>query len=84
MIRGLDIGVRRQVSAKLRERGLSDDDAARLTESHLSVAITFFEDRLSTHQRSGKPLELAIDDSFTDLAKWTADLATAQISEPKP
>ena len=80
MIRGLDVGIKRQISAKLRERGLSESEAQRLAEDQLSAARKFFESRLSTHQASGKPLELAIDDSFVDLAMWTKDLDTATTS----
>lgn len=84
VIRGLDVGVRRQVSAKLCELGLSEDDAACLAESQLTVAIEFFEDCLATHQRSGKPLELAIEDSFNDLTRWAADLYAMQFGETQP
>ena len=75
MIRGLAAGITRQVTATLQERGLSDKLAARLAEESLVEATKFFEGRLATHQMSGKPLELALDDSFVDLGKWAADLA---------
>lgn len=80
MIRGLDVGIKRQISAKLRERGLSESEAQLLADDQLSAARKFFEQRLSVHQASGKPLELAIDDSFVDLAMWTKDLDTATTS----
>ena len=80
MIRGLNAGITRQVTAKLQERGLTDTLAARVAEERLAEATKFFEGRLAAHQMSGKPLELALDDSFGDLATWTKDLDTGTTS----
>lgn len=81
MIRGLDAGIKRQITSKLRERGLSDAAAARLAEDRLLEATKFFNDRVATHQMTGKPLELALDDSFVDLATWAMRLDIAQFAE---
>ena len=77
MIRGLETGIKRVVTAKLCERGFSEGIAADLAAAKLDDATKFFNDRLSTHQRSGKPLELALDDSFVDLSRWAGDLAAS-------
>ena len=75
MIRGLNVGVRRAVAAKLRERGFTDSLAASLAETHVLDAIRFFEGRLAAHQMRGKTLEVAADESFADLSRWAGDLA---------
>jgi len=74
VIRGLEAGVRRAITAKLRECGMSEEAAARLAEERLKEAVTFFGGRLSTYQLHGKPLEPALDQSFVDLARWAATL----------
>ena len=80
MIRGLSAGIRRSVTAKLRERGISEDVVGQLTESQLSEAVKFFSEQLRAHQARGRSIELAIDDAFADLSQWTAQLAETQRS----
>ena len=74
MIRGLDDGIKRQVAAKLRERGFSESDATRVAEDRLEDARAFFGSKLASHPLNGKSAEMALDDSFEDLAKWAEQL----------
>lgn len=77
MIRGLDVGIKREVSAKLRECGVSESLAMSLAETRLADATQFFNGRLSAHQLRGKSLEAVLDDSFVELSGWAADLAAS-------
>lgn len=74
MIRGLEIGVRQAVTAKLRERGLSEDGAVQLTDSRLNDAVEIFVKEMRSRQAQGLSLELAIDDAFEELGRWTTQL----------
>jgi hypothetical protein len=74
VIRGLDDGIKRQVAAKLRERGFTESAATRVAEDRLKEARAFFDSRLAAHPLSGKSAEMSLDESFEDLAKWAEQL----------
>jgi hypothetical protein len=84
VVRGVDGGCRRVVIAKLRERGLDQDQAAARAEVLLPEAIAFWQSCLERSQSGilpGQDPELPYSQAFADLAAWAGKVDLVAASE---
>ena len=78
IVKGVDGGCRRILIAKLRGRGLEQEQAAVRAESLLPMAVAFWQKCLERHQSGAAPgqdSELPYSLAFADLATWAEEIA---------
>jgi hypothetical protein len=71
MARNIEPAIKRAVTAKLRERGMSEKSADAVADKHAAAALKTFNDALKKHQA---PTETAYEQSFQAVTKWAATL----------
>jgi len=71
MARSIEIAVKKTVTAKLRERGMSEKSADAVADKNAPAALKTFNDALVKHKA---PTETAYEQAFQAVTQWTATL----------
>ena len=71
MPRNIEVAVKKTVTAKLRERGMSEKAADAVADKNAAAALKAFSDALTKHKA---PTETAYEQAFQAVTQWTATL----------
>lgn len=75
MALNIEIGVKRAVAAKLRERGLSEQSANAIADRNLKTALQIFNSRTVNGKTIHRvAVESAYDEAFEAVTAWAATL----------